>query len=126
MTRWAKDIRDDVWDRALFNRGTLGGAFGIAAAMLVFGPGWGLLLALSHLILYVFVLAPSINGLGHWWPAQQSSHPPLESKVQDGPLRVRSLVGGDPGAGAPSARTPGGRSGAGGPVGEHQPGSWSA
>ncbi len=67
LTRWAKDIRDDVWDRALFNRGTLGGAFGIAAAMLVLGPGWGLLLALSHLILYVFVLAPSINGLGHWW-----------------------------------------------------------
>jgi len=67
LTRWAKDIRDDVWDRAPFNRGTLGGAFGIAAAMLVLGPGWGLLLALTHFILYVFVLAPSINGLGHWW-----------------------------------------------------------
>src|SRR5258706_10415308 len=35
--------------------------------MLVLGPAWGLLLALSHFILYVFVLAPSINGLGHWW-----------------------------------------------------------
>jgi stearoyl-CoA desaturase (Delta-9 desaturase) len=65
LNRWAKDIRDDVWARALFNRGTLGGAFGIAAALLVLGPGWGLLLALSHLILYVFVLAPSINGLAH-------------------------------------------------------------
>jgi stearoyl-CoA desaturase (Delta-9 desaturase) len=67
LTRWAKDIRDDIWDRVLFNKGTLGGVVGIAAAMLVLGPGWGLLLAVSHFILYVFVLAPSINGLGHWW-----------------------------------------------------------
>ena len=67
LARWAKDIRDDVWDRVLFNKGTLGGVLGIAAAMLVLGPGWGLLLAVSHFVLYVFVLAPSINGLGHWW-----------------------------------------------------------
>jgi len=67
LARWAKDIRDDVWDRVLFNKGTLGGVVGIAAAMLVLGPGWGLLLAVSHFVLYVFVLAPSINGLGHWW-----------------------------------------------------------
>ncbi len=45
LARWAKDIRDDVWDRVLFNKGTLGGVVGIAAAMLVLGPGWGLLLA---------------------------------------------------------------------------------
>jgi hypothetical protein len=36
---------------------------GIATAVLVPGPGWGLLLALTHL--YVFVLAPSNNDLGH-------------------------------------------------------------
>jgi stearoyl-CoA desaturase (delta-9 desaturase) len=67
ITRWAKDIRDDGWDRVLFNKGVLGGAVGIAAAMLVLGPGWGILMALTHFILYVFVVAPSINGLGHWW-----------------------------------------------------------
>src|ERR1700675_2429730 len=54
LTGWAKDIRDDIWDRARFKKGTLGGVVGIAAAMLVLGPGWGLLLALSHFILYVF------------------------------------------------------------------------
>ena len=27
----------------------------------------GCSLAVTHFILYVFVLAPSINGLGHWW-----------------------------------------------------------
>jgi stearoyl-CoA desaturase (delta-9 desaturase) len=67
LARWAKDIRDDIWDRVLFNKGTLGGVIGIAAAMLVLGPAWGLLLAATHFVLYVFVLAPSINGLGHWW-----------------------------------------------------------
>ena len=67
LARWAKDIRDDIWDRVLFNKGTLGGIIGIANAMLVLGPAWGLLLAVTHFVLYVFVLAPSINGLGHWW-----------------------------------------------------------
>ena len=51
LARWAKDIRDDIWDRVLFNKGTLGGIIGIATAMLVLGPGWGLLLALTHFIL---------------------------------------------------------------------------
>ncbi|HLF50435.1 MAG TPA: fatty acid desaturase [Methylomirabilota bacterium] len=67
IARWAKDIKEDIWDRFLFNKGTLGGIVGIALAILVMGPVWGLLVALAHFVLYVFVLAPSINGLGHWW-----------------------------------------------------------
>jgi stearoyl-CoA desaturase (delta-9 desaturase) len=67
VARWAKDIRDDIWDKLLFNRTSLGAALGLAAAMLLLGPLWGALAALIHLVLYVFVLAPSINGLGHWW-----------------------------------------------------------
>src|SRR5437899_12141826 len=35
--------------------------------MLVLGPAWGIFVVAVHLVLYVFVLAPSINGLGHWW-----------------------------------------------------------
>ena len=66
VARWAKDIPADAWDRVLFDRGALGGILGVAAAMLALGPGRGLLLALCHFVLYVFVLAPSINGLGHW------------------------------------------------------------
>lgn len=64
--RWAKDIPTDRWDRVLFDRGALGGILGVAAAMLALGPGRGLLLVAGHLVLYVFVLAPSINALGHW------------------------------------------------------------
>ena len=67
IARWAKDIKEDIWDRFLFNKGTLGGIVGIALAILVLGPMWGLLVAVAHFVLYVFVLAPSINGLGHWW-----------------------------------------------------------
>jgi hypothetical protein len=41
LARWAKDIRDEIWGRILFNKGTLGGVVGIAAAMVLLGPGWG-------------------------------------------------------------------------------------
>jgi stearoyl-CoA desaturase (delta-9 desaturase) len=67
LARWAKDIKDDVWDRMFFNRSSLGGVVGVAMAMLLLGPIWGLVVAVGHFILYVFVLSPAINGLGHWW-----------------------------------------------------------
>jgi stearoyl-CoA desaturase (Delta-9 desaturase) len=65
--RWARDIKEDAWDRLVFNWGVIGGGIGVALAVLVFGPIWGVTVALVHLILYVFVVAPAINALGHWW-----------------------------------------------------------
>ena len=67
ITRWAKDIKDDIWDRLIFNWGTLGAIVGIALAMLLLGPVWGLAVSVTHFVLYVFMLAPAINALGHWW-----------------------------------------------------------
>jgi stearoyl-CoA desaturase (delta-9 desaturase) len=67
IARWAKDIKDDVWDRLIFNWGTTGAVVGVALAMLLMGPIWGLAVAVAHFVLYVFLLAPAINGLGHWW-----------------------------------------------------------
>jgi stearoyl-CoA desaturase (delta-9 desaturase) len=67
IARWAKDIKDDVWDRLIFNWGTAGAIIGVALAMLLLGPMWGLAVAVAHFVLYVFVLAPAINALGHWW-----------------------------------------------------------
>jgi stearoyl-CoA desaturase (delta-9 desaturase) len=67
IARWAKDIKDDVWDRLFFNRATAGGILGVTLAMLLLGPIWGLSVALAHFVLYVFLLAPAINALGHWW-----------------------------------------------------------
>jgi len=43
---------------------------GITLLCLVLGLWPGLIAALAHAILYVFVIAPAINGIGHWWGAQ--------------------------------------------------------
>jgi stearoyl-CoA desaturase (Delta-9 desaturase) len=67
IARWAKDIKDDIWDRLIFNWGTAGAIVGVALAMLLLGPVWGLAVSIAHFILYVFMLAPAINALGHWW-----------------------------------------------------------
>jgi len=67
ITRWAKDIKDDIWDRLIFNWGTAGAVLGVALAMLLLGPVWGLGVSIAHFVLYVFLLAPAINALGHWW-----------------------------------------------------------
>ena len=67
IARWARDIKDDVWDRFIFNWGTAGAGVGITLAMLLLGPVWGISVAVAHFVLYVFVLAPAINALGHWW-----------------------------------------------------------
>jgi len=67
ITRWAKDIKDDIWDRLMFNWGSAGAILGVALAMLLLGPVWGLAVATTHFVLYVFFLAPAINALGHWW-----------------------------------------------------------
>ncbi len=40
IARWAKDIKDDIWDRLFFNWGTTGAVVGVAIAMLVLGPIW--------------------------------------------------------------------------------------
>ena len=90
---------------------------GIALLCLILGVWAGLAAGLTHAVLYVFVLAPLINGLGHWrgdqnfsgntaynwravaWvtggegPAQQSSRVPERAEVQHAAVRVRSLVG---------------------------------
>ena len=63
---YASDMEPDGWDRVLFDRSRLGLAIGIAALCVVLGVGWGLLAALVHTIMYVFVLSPSINGLCHF------------------------------------------------------------
>ena len=63
---FAPDITEDWLDRNVFSWGLGGLALGIALLCLVFGVWVGLAAGLVHAILYVFVLAPLINGLGHW------------------------------------------------------------
>jgi fatty-acid desaturase len=58
--------RPDRLDRVLFSRGVLGLGLGVAGLCLVVGPGAGLPAGLLHAVLYVLVVAPLINAVGHW------------------------------------------------------------
>ena len=70
IRRFAPDIAVDWWDRAVFSRGVGGVALGIALLCLTLGVWCGLIASFVHAVLYVFVMAPLINGLGHWRGAQ--------------------------------------------------------
>jgi stearoyl-CoA desaturase (delta-9 desaturase) len=69
VRRFAPDIRSDRLD-ALFSRGWLGLGLGTVALCMLLGVWIGLIAAGLHAVLYVFVLAPLINGLGHWSGSQ--------------------------------------------------------
>ena len=42
IARWAKDIKDDMWDRVLFNWGTVGGVVGVSDGHAALRPDLGL------------------------------------------------------------------------------------
>src|SRR4030095_7902221 len=58
-----------------------GVSLGIALLCLVFGAWVGLTAGLLHAILYVFVLAPLINGLGHWRGSQNFTNTAYNSRL---------------------------------------------
>jgi stearoyl-CoA desaturase (Delta-9 desaturase) len=59
----------------------MGLATGIALLCLVLGVWPGLIVAFTHAALYVFVLAPLINGLGHWRGAQNFENTAYNSRL---------------------------------------------
>jgi len=78
---FAPDLKPDRWDRYVFSWGYTG--LGLGTALLCLALGWwqGILAMLGHGILYVFVLAPLINGLGHWWGGQNFQNTAYNSRV---------------------------------------------
>lgn len=66
LRKFAPDVTEDWLDRQVFSRGWFGAAAGVVLGMVVLGPLTGVLVAALHLTFYVFVVAPLINGLGHW------------------------------------------------------------
>lgn len=66
VQKFAPDVPEDRLDRYAFRHGWLGALLGIALAGLTLGWLPGLAAAGLHGVLYVFVVAPLINGLGHW------------------------------------------------------------
>ncbi len=81
LQTFAPDITEDYWDRALFSRGLIGPGLGIGLLCLALGIGPGLIAALGHALVYVFVLLPLINGLGHWRGAQNFANTAYNSRV---------------------------------------------
>lgn len=67
---FAPDLPEDRWDRVIFSRGLAGLALGITLLCFTLGVWPGLAAGLAHAVLYVLVLAPLINALGHWRGAQ--------------------------------------------------------
>ena len=65
IERYARDIKEDWWDRTFFQYGILGLGAGTISLCAIMGIGWGLLAAGIHATMYVFVLSSSINGLCH-------------------------------------------------------------
>jgi stearoyl-CoA desaturase (delta-9 desaturase) len=78
---FAPDIAEDWWDRTVFSSGLTGLALGITLLCVVLGVWAGLVVALMHAALYVFVLAPVINGLGHWRGAQNFTNTAYNSRL---------------------------------------------
>jgi stearoyl-CoA desaturase (delta-9 desaturase) len=63
---YTRDLPEDRLDRVAFSHGFLGLGIGLTLLCLVIGLWPGLIAGLAHAVLYVFVLAPLINALGHW------------------------------------------------------------
>ena len=66
IATFAPDLPPDRLDRSLFSRGLLGVGIGLAFLCVTIGFWPGLVAGLLHAVLYVFLLAPMINSLGHW------------------------------------------------------------
>ena len=81
LEKFAPDLAPDRWDRWVFSWGWSGIALAIAGLCLAFGFWTGVLAMLGHGILYVFVVAPLINGLGHWTGGQNFGNTAYNSRV---------------------------------------------
>jgi stearoyl-CoA desaturase (Delta-9 desaturase) len=66
LDRYARDIKEDVWDRTLFGVGFVGPLTGYILLGFMMGFWWAALASAIHFIMYVFVLSSSINGLCHY------------------------------------------------------------
>ena len=80
MRTFAPDLAPDWWERHVFSRGYTGLGIGTAAVALTLGWWQGVVAMLGHGVLFVFVVAPLINGLGHWRGAQNFGNTAYNSR----------------------------------------------
>ncbi len=73
LRKFAPDLPEDRLDRSVCRWGWVGPVIGIVLLCLLLGFWPGIAAGALHAIFYVFVLAPLINGLGHWRGEQNFS-----------------------------------------------------
>ena len=78
---FAPDLAPDWWERRVFSWGWTGLFLGTALVMLAIGWCHGILAMIGHGIIYMFILAPLINGLGHWAGGQNFQNTAYNSRV---------------------------------------------
>jgi stearoyl-CoA desaturase (delta-9 desaturase) len=78
---FAPDLAPDWWERRVFSWGWTGLFLGTALVMLAIGWWQGILAMIGHGIIYMFILAPLINGLGHWAGGQNFQNTAYNSRV---------------------------------------------
>ena len=81
LRTFAPDLQADRIDRVLFSRGYLGLGLGVGMLCLILGFWPGVFAALLHAVLYVFVVAPVINALGHWRGSQNFANTAFNSRL---------------------------------------------
>jgi stearoyl-CoA desaturase (delta-9 desaturase) len=81
IATFAPDLPEDRLDRLVFSRGFLGVGIGLGALCVIAGFWTGLIAGLTHAVLYVGVLAPLINALGHWRGGQNFANTAYNSRV---------------------------------------------
>jgi stearoyl-CoA desaturase (delta-9 desaturase) len=81
VRKWAPDLEPDAIERRVFSWGWTG--VGLCMGMLMLAIGWwqGMVAMVLHGFLYVFVLSPSINGLGHWRGRQNFENTAYNQRV---------------------------------------------
>jgi stearoyl-CoA desaturase (delta-9 desaturase) len=81
LATFAPDLRPDRLDRVLFSHGVLGLGVGWIALCVLIGFWPGVVAGLLHTGLYVFVMAPLINALGHWRGSKNFENTAYNSRV---------------------------------------------
>ena len=64
VARYARDLKPDRWDRALFDHALLGLGLGVAVLVVLLGPLWGAVAAVVHTVSYLMLNA-AVNAVGH-------------------------------------------------------------
>jgi len=81
VRKFAPDLAPDAWERYVFSWGWVGLGLGTMLVGLAIGWWQGLVAMILHGILFMFVLAPLINGLGHWRGGQNFENTAYNSRV---------------------------------------------